>query len=275
MVTKRKRVHLVVQRKGGVGKSFISFMLAEYFLSKTKNESNVFLVDTDPTTHSFVNHQGLKVSYTDLIDSDDKTVNFGRFDEIYNNIVNQNAKNTVIDTGASNYLQIVKFLTEGSAELLHENGFDIIIHVPITGKDTKQECLDCFVELASTFSGTPYVNFVIWLNNLIKSEQKVFKGGNDIIDNIYEYKTFKNKVLAIINTPLITFETFGKALSLLMSNHLTFDEIKDLNELQISETETVLIDQLTKFRLKKIQSLYNQLIDEAFSSIDAQSVGNF
>ena len=51
-------VHMVMQGKGGVGKSFIAMLLAQHF---KRNGDSVICADTDPVNRTFSKYVGLCV----------------------------------------------------------------------------------------------------------------------------------------------------------------------------------------------------------------------
>jgi cellulose biosynthesis protein BcsQ len=56
-------IHILLQGKGGVGKSLISSILSQYLLSKGQN---VRCVDADPVNQTLSEYQGLAVSCLNL-----------------------------------------------------------------------------------------------------------------------------------------------------------------------------------------------------------------
>jgi Mrp family chromosome partitioning ATPase len=62
--TATSAVHLVLQGKGGVGKSFVASILGQYFRERNKNVS---CVDTDPVNQTFAQYRELAVQRLDLL----------------------------------------------------------------------------------------------------------------------------------------------------------------------------------------------------------------
>ena len=65
-------INIILQGKGGVGKSLISSLLAQYLLTKSKNP--VF-IDTDPVNATFAGYQTLGVPVTHINILQDGKVN--------------------------------------------------------------------------------------------------------------------------------------------------------------------------------------------------------
>ena len=62
-----KEVHMIVQGKGGVGKSLISTILAQY-LKEQLPEENIHCFDTDPVNRTFHRYQALQTEMVDIMD---------------------------------------------------------------------------------------------------------------------------------------------------------------------------------------------------------------
>jgi CO dehydrogenase nickel-insertion accessory protein CooC1 len=57
-------VHLVLQGKGGVGKSFVSAILAQYLRSKS---ATLHCLDTDPVNATFAQYAQLKAEHVNIL----------------------------------------------------------------------------------------------------------------------------------------------------------------------------------------------------------------
>jgi Mrp family chromosome partitioning ATPase len=62
----RGAIHLVMQGKGGVGKSLVSTWLAEYLLTRRKE---VRCIDGDPVNRSLAQYAALNADKLDLVNS--------------------------------------------------------------------------------------------------------------------------------------------------------------------------------------------------------------
>ena len=70
------RVHLIMQGKGGVGKTLASTLLAQYFLA---HEKKIACFDTDPVNTSFAGYRSLNVKVLELMQDDEiKPRNFDK-----------------------------------------------------------------------------------------------------------------------------------------------------------------------------------------------------
>ncbi len=71
------KIHMVLQGKGGVGKSMIAATLAQY---KTGKGAKPLCIDTDPVNSTFEGYKALSVSRLDIMDGDE--INTRTFDAL-------------------------------------------------------------------------------------------------------------------------------------------------------------------------------------------------
>src|SRR5258708_8457266 len=120
-------IHILLQGKGGVGKSLISAMLSQYLLSKGQD---VCCVDADPVNHTLSEYQGLAVSCLNLLK--EGSVDQREFDLLMERVLTE--KGTfVVDTGASTFIPLWHYILENDAlDSLREKGTRVFVHSVIT-----------------------------------------------------------------------------------------------------------------------------------------------
>ena len=64
-------IHIVLQRKGGVGKSFVALHLAQYFADQSLPTA---VFDSDPATQTLSNYEALQPRYFNFMEGDDLDV---------------------------------------------------------------------------------------------------------------------------------------------------------------------------------------------------------
>ena len=79
-------IHLVLQGKGGVGKTFVASMLAQYHL---ENGLTVQCIDTDPVNATFSGYKALNVKRLELMDGND--LNPRIFDQMMERLLHEEA----------------------------------------------------------------------------------------------------------------------------------------------------------------------------------------
>src|SRR5271167_734116 len=86
-------VHLILQGKGGVGKSFAAFLLAQYLPDKSVL---VRCFDADPINNTLANFPALNAVKVDLIENSDKgrRIDPRRFDDLVEQITGSRPRPT-------------------------------------------------------------------------------------------------------------------------------------------------------------------------------------
>ena len=236
------KIHMILQGKGGVGKSFVAAVLAQYQLSQGRNP---LCIDTDPVNSTFFGFKGLNVRRLHILDGDE--INSRNFDALVE-LMAPSEDDVIIDNGASSFVPLSHYLISNQVPaLLHELGHELIVHTVITGSQALLDTVSGFAQLASQFPREAW--FVHWLNPYwgpIEHEGKGF-------EQMKAYKDNKDRVSAIVQIPALKEETYGRDLSNMLQQRLTFDEALASDALTI----------MTRQRLKIVRGqLYDQ-IDKA------------
>ena len=152
-------IHIVLQGKGGVGKSFVALHLAQYFADQGLPTA---VFDSDPATPTLSNYQALRVQYINLMADDDLDIT--QFDFLANEIVDASKRVVVLDTGSSNFLPMVSYLRSNNVlEVFSGMGRHVVIHSVLVGGASARETL---AGLVSTAEGLAADGYVAWLNSL-------------------------------------------------------------------------------------------------------------
>jgi hypothetical protein len=233
------KIHMVLQGKGGVGKSVIAALIAQYKASKGQAP---LCLDTDPVNSTFHGYKSLNVRRLQIMDGDE--INSRNFDNLVE-LIAPSTNDVVIDNGASSFVPLSHYLvTNQVPTLLQEMGHELVVHTVITGGQALIDTLSGFAQLASQFPTE--ARFVVWLNPYwgpIEHEGKTF-------EQLKAYTANKGRVSAIIQIPDLKKETYGQDLSDMLQDRLTFDDALALESLTI----------MTRQRLKIIKGqIYAQL----------------
>ena len=206
-------IHVVLQGKGGVGKSMIAAFIAQYKLAKGKLP---LCIDTDPVNASFQAYQSLKVHRLTIMQGDE--IDPRSFDQLIE-LVAKTKVDAVIDNGASSFVPLSAYLlTNHIPGLLRDMGHQLVVHTVVTGGQALSNTVNGFAQLVKQFPAE--VQFVVWLNPYwgpIEIEGKPF-------EQMKAYTAHKDRVSAILRLPDLKKETFGRDLSDMLQAHLTFDE---------------------------------------------------
>lgn len=233
------KIHIILQGKGGVGKSFIASTLAQYKESQGKKP---LCIDTDPVNATFYGYKALGVQKLRIMEAEE--INPRSFDALIEMIASAKA-DVIIDNGASSFVPLSHFLISNQVPtLLAEMGHELVVHTVITGGQALLDTVSGFSQLISQFPSEAL--FVVWLNPYwgpIEHEGKNF-------EQMKAYTANKARVSAIIQIPSLKKETYGRDLSEMLQERLTFNEALALSSLTI----------MTRQRLKIIQGqLFGQL----------------
>ena len=140
------KIHMILQGKGGVGKSVIAAILAQYKASKGEN---TLCIDTDPVNATFHAYQALAVRQIPLMDHDE--INPRRFDMLVE-IIAPSEQDVIIDSGASSFVPMTHYLISNHVPaLLAGMGHELVIHTVVTGGQALLDTVNGFRQLDSQF----------------------------------------------------------------------------------------------------------------------------
>jgi len=227
-------IHMVLQGKGGVGKSMLATMLAQYKISKGQVP---VCIDTDPVNDTFYGFKSLNVQRLDIL-NEDKNVDASKFDDLIE-IISQTTADVIIDNGASSFIPLSSYLVaNGIASVFQSMGHQLFVHTVITGGQALPDTLLGFDALVRQFPSE--CAFVVWLNPYWgKVESKGLS-----FEEMKVYKNNADRVIKLVEIPTLTPETFGRDFSDMLKARRTFDEAIADGALKIMQRQ----------RLKIIQS---------------------
>jgi len=236
------KIHIVLQGKGGVGKSVIAALLAQYLQSKGKKP---ICIDTDPVNATFHGYKGLGAKHLQIME--DNVINARNFDSLVETISTTKA-DAVIDNGASSFIPLTEYLISNQVfQLFAEMGHQVIIHMVVTGGQALADTTTGVDQLIKQIPVEGQV--VIWLNPYwgpIEHEGKDF-------EHLGVYLKHKARMSAIIRIPALKEETYGRDLSDMLQARQTFDEALATKSLTI----------MTRQRLKIVKGLVFDQLENA------------
>lgn len=206
------KIHIPVQGKGGVGKSFIAAALAQYFVDKGRT---LDCVDTDPVNATFAGYKALNVRHLDIMHAEE--IDQRRFDELVEIIASAKG-DIVIDTGSNAFIPLSYYLlSNGVPALLSEMGHELILHTVVTGGQAMVDTLSNFSLVAKQFADA---TIVVWLNPYWG---RVESGGKEF-QQMKVYAEHKDRIAAIVSIPDLKKETHGADLADMLKQRVTFAE---------------------------------------------------
>lgn len=210
----KKKIHIILQGKGGVGKSWVSSCLVQYLQEQGEP---VIALDTDPVNATLSSIKSLNASHVPLLESN--AINERNFDALIERFLTEDA-HFVLDNGASTFLPLSNYLLENPAfEMLADAGKDVVVHTVVTGGQAFMDTAFGFNDLAREMP--PSVGFVVWLNEFFGPVQS--EDGTSFEDT-KGYVAHRDRISGTIRLPKQSAATFGADLDGMMRRKLTFKE---------------------------------------------------
>lgn len=208
-----KDVHIILQGKGGVGKSLVASLIAQYL---QQNRPPVVCIDTDPVNATLSGYKGFDVRRIELTDG--ARIDERRFDGMIETVISENV-HFVIDNGAASFMPLSNYLIENdAASVIADAGKRVILHTVITGGQALLDTAGGLDKLASSVPES--AGIFVWLNGYfgeVAHEGKSF-------EQLNVYKKHKDRIAGIIDIPRRTSETFVRDVEDMLRDKLTFDE---------------------------------------------------
>jgi hypothetical protein len=246
LISGRPRVHFTLQGKGGVGKSFVSSLVAQYLRA---SETAIRCIDTDPVNDTLTQVRGLNAEHLNLM-------RHGRVDErVFDDLIGTilaDPVSFVVDTGATSFVALTRYLKENDAfQLLRDNGRDVIVHTVIAGG---QACRDTVIGFRLIATGAAPGSLVVWLNEFFGPvDNDVDTEGKGARKSFTEFKVYEDNrqaVLGIVTLDMRNPDTFGRDIQEMTTQKLTFDEVRQSDRWSL----------VAKSRIFRVQEdIYSQL----------------
>jgi hypothetical protein len=225
------RTHMILQGKGGVGKSFCAATYAQWLCHMGRPP---LCIDTDPVNGTLAGFSALNVQRVEVMDADE--INSRHFDRLVE-LISTAPSDVVVDNGASSFVPLSHYmLSMDVPSLLKDLDRPLVIHTVITGGLALLDTLNGFAHLASQFVDTP---FFVWLNPYWGPVQH---DGKDF-ETMKAYLTHKNRIEALIRVPTLKGETFGTDLATMLRQRQTFEQAIAAPERTIMERQRLKIIQ--------------------------------
>jgi hypothetical protein len=207
----RPAVHLILQGKGGVGKSLVSSILAQYFRNKQKA---VHCFDMDPVNATLAQYAELEAEHMNVLRRG--AINEKEFDALVEKICRGEGI-FVIDTGATTFVPMWNYILENEIlRFLDEHGRQVYVHSVVTGGQGMTDTLNGFAEVAKT---TGQKNVIVWLNEyfgeVVSPEGKPF-------EDLKVAQQHVQKLVGSITIRERNANTFGDDVKEMLERRLTF-----------------------------------------------------
>ena len=205
-------VLMILQGKGGVGKSMVSVLLYQSLL---RLGHKVHGIDTDPVNATLAGFKQLAVTRLDIMRDDNIDVRM--FDALIEKICEMpEDSHVIIDNGASAFVAFGGYLKENEViSLLQEHGHTVYLHTVITGG---QAIVDTTQGLKVLATGFPSVPLVVWLNPYFGD---IVMDGKDFT-SFKVFEAHQHQIHSITRIPTGNKSTLGQDLQGLYAKRHTF-----------------------------------------------------
>ena len=222
-------VHFILQGKGGIGKTLVSTILAQWLAAKDGAALRCY--DTDQENATFSRYKAMDVKHVPVM-TDARNIDPKRFDALMIDLLETDG-NCVVDNGANTFSPLMGYLLENDCfSLLQESGRQVYIHTIVGGGDTLHDTATGF---AATAKATT-VPLVLWQNEhfglLQTASGKLFVESQTFTDNIGRLK-------GSITLSQRNADTFGADVKKMNTARLTLQEVMQNEKFNIMEKQRV------------------------------------
>ena len=197
-------IHLILQGKGGVGKSMIAVML---YQALRHAEKEVIAFDTDPVNATLASFPEFDVTKLDVMK--DGNIEPRKFDELLE-ALSQAPDNAhvIVDNGASSFIALASYLSDNDfIDLLEDQGHRVFLHTIVTGGQA----------MGATLQGL--ARMVVWLNPYF-GDIAIDGAG---FEHFKIYKEYAHQFHALISLPQGNKALIGKDLEELFARRQSFE----------------------------------------------------
>jgi len=217
-----KEVNLVVQSKGGCGKTFCCASFAQYVTAEAANQVEVHCYDTDTSNRTLSRYKPLNVQIINIL-TGHNTVDTRNFDGLIEQFLEKDGIG-IVDTGSNTFIPLMSYIAENNiAELLRESGVRLILHVPIEGGQAQVDCIESLERILTAVDA----DIVVWLNEF----HGAVENGGKPFEQFGVYQKHKDRIVGIVRVEKRNPDTYGKDIEQMTKLHLTFDEVDSTTEM--------------------------------------------
>lgn len=189
------RLHMTLGDKGGIGKSFIAVLLAQYLLDNVTNV-NLTCLDLDPKNQTLSRYSGLDVDFIDVQSNGD--IDRVKFDIFVNRVMAAGHDDEVIaDVGGNIYITLTDYLRVNEIfQMMIAGGVEVILHVPIVGAGDLFPTLKTLDELIASTPAEVQVS--VWINQ--KNGRVEYNGKS--FEESETFADYQSRIRSITYIPL-------------------------------------------------------------------------
>ena len=220
----RRKVNLVFQGKGGVGKTFVASLIGQFYQERG---APVICMDTDPVNASLSSVKALQARHVGLLGADSR-IDIDALDAMIEAAATEDA-HIVIDNGAVSFVPLSQYLLANDIpDLIAGTGKDVVIHTIITGSPAMLDTLKGLASVAERFPAS--AELVVWLNGyfgpIVSPSGKGFEA-------MPVYEEFRGRITGLVHLASLDPDGAGRTLGDMLARGLTFAEADQSPEFRL------------------------------------------
>jgi hypothetical protein len=222
-------VHFILQGKGGIGKTLVSTILAQWMAGQDEQPLRCF--DTDQENPTFSRYKAMNVRHVPVM-TDTRTIDPKRFDALMIDLLEEEG-NCVIDNGANTFSPLMAYLLENDCfAMLRDAGRKVYIHVIVGGGDTLHDTATGFTTTAKATD----VPLVLWENQHFGLLQSA--SGKQFTDS-QTYSDYASRVVGRVVLSQRNADTFGADIKKMNIARLTMEEVRASDKFNVMEKQRI------------------------------------
>lgn len=223
-------IHFVLQGKGGIGKSFIASLLAQYFADKGTAPLKCY--DTDQENTTFGHYKALDVALIPVM-KPGHIIDPKKFDHLMEQLLTTDGAVSVIDNGSNTFAPLCAYLVENNViDFLRENGKRVFIHTVVGGGADLEDTAKGFNDLANDLDAP----LVLWLNEHF-GEMKTREGKEFTDTKLIE--VHQHKLAGVVLLAARNRDTYGADVLKMKTQRATIKEVMESTEFAIMEKQRI------------------------------------
>ncbi len=132
----KQSVHIILQEKGGIGKTYGSSLLLQYLISQGVS---VVGIDTDPSNATLAGYKSLPVTQLNIMDGN--SIDISCFDNLMV-MIDESDNDYVIDIGSSNFIGFNDYvLSQDIYGMIESMGINVYLHIICVGGQANDQTL--------------------------------------------------------------------------------------------------------------------------------------
>jgi hypothetical protein len=226
-------VHFILQGKGGIGKTLVSTILAQWMAGQPHGQDPQPLrcFDTDQENPTFSRYKAMNVRHVPVM-TDTRTIDPKRFDALMIDLLEEEG-NCVVDNGANTFSPLMAYLLENDCfAMLKEAGRKVYIHVIVGGGDTLHDTATGFTTTAKATD----VPLVLWENQHFGLLQSA--SGKQFTESL-TYNEYASRIAGRVVLAQRNADTFGADIKKMNIARLTMEEVRASDKFNVMEKQRI------------------------------------